>query len=150
MGRSFISYTLDQFARQSIIRELAEENHLTDKLFKKAFESFRRYCINTTNLDPTLKITFSDIKTQGTFFLIIIYLNLTFTFFGHSVDLLFPYFLLHARKVFPHLDCIEELKQISDLTNPHNWYTKAREIHRKVIFHAGFFLLIFCFYFYNI
>lgn len=47
--------------------------------------------------------------------------------------------MLHARKVFPHLDCIEELKQISDLTNPHNWYTNAREIHRKIIFHAGLF-----------
>lgn len=67
MGRIFISFTLDQFARQPIIRELAEENHLTNKLFRKAFESFRRYCINTTNMNPTLKITFSDIKNQGKF-----------------------------------------------------------------------------------
>lgn len=40
------------------------------------------------------------------------------------------------------MDCIEELKQISDLTQPHNWYASARDIHRKIIFHAGLFLFL--------
>ena len=39
--------------------------------------------------------------------------------------------------MFPHLDCLDELKQISDLTNPPNWYPEAREINRKFIYHAG-------------
>ena len=41
------------------------------------------------------------------------------------------------RKVFPHLDCLDELRQISDLTNPPNWYPEARALDRKIIFHAG-------------
>jgi len=55
---------------------------------------------------------------------------------GHTADI-FPYFMRHARKVFPHLECLEELKSISDLTDPPNWYQKARTLNRKVIFHAG-------------
>lgn len=58
-------------------------------------------------------------------------------FLGHSVDSLFPYFLAHARKVFPHLECIDDLRRISDLTQPHNWYAEARKLFRKVVFHAG-------------
>ena len=54
----------------------------------------------------------------------------------HNHDL-FPYFISHARKVFPHLECMEDLKLISDLTNPPNWYPEARETSRKIIFHAG-------------
>ena len=32
---------------------------------------------------------------------------------------------------------MEDLKLISDLTNPPNWYPEARETSRKIIFHAG-------------
>ena len=39
--------------------------------------------------------------------------------------------------MFPHLDCIDELKLISDLTNPPNWYPEARAMSRKVVFHGG-------------
>ena len=55
---------------------------------------------------------------------------------SHNHDI-FPYFLAHAKKVFPHLDCIDDLKLISDLTDPANWYPEARAINRKIIFHAG-------------
>lgn len=43
----------------------------------------------------------------------------------------------HARKVFPHLECLDDLRLISDLTEPPNWYPEARNINRKIIFHAG-------------
>lgn len=43
---------------------------------------------------------------------------------GH-VDDLFPYFLRHARLAFPHLDCLDDLKKISDLRTPANWYVKS-------------------------
>ena len=39
---------------------------------------------------------------------------------GH-VDDIFPYFIQHAREMFPHLDCMEDLKKISDLRLPANW-----------------------------
>ncbi|KRY21807.1 ATP-dependent RNA helicase SUPV3L1, mitochondrial, partial [Trichinella patagoniensis] len=44
---------------------------------------------------------------------------------SRHVDDLFPLFLRHARQVFPHLECIEELKNISDLRLPQNWYPEA-------------------------
>lgn len=54
----------------------------------------------------------------------------------HISDI-FPFFLVHAKKVFPHLECLDDLRQISDLTDPPNWYPEARSINRKIIFHAG-------------
>lgn len=87
---------------------------------KEAFASFRRFCLESTNLPVDLHIMMSDIL-QG----------------QRHTDDLFPYFLAHARDVFPHLNCIDDLKKISDLRTPANWYPDARKKARKIIFHAG-------------
>lgn len=50
---------------------------------------------------------------------------------------LFPFFMDHAREVFPHLNCMDDLRQISDLRTPALWYPEARLKSRKVVFHAG-------------
>lgn len=76
-----------------------------------------------------IEVLFSDIKKHN-----------------HSVDLLFPHFLEHSRRIFPHLESLEELRHISDLTQPHTWYEATRSIHRKVIFHAGKLSYFFMFY----
>lgn len=39
---------------------------------------------------------------------------------GHVNDIL-PYFLRHAKQMFPHLECMDDLKKISDLRSPANW-----------------------------
>lgn len=56
------------------------------------------------NLPVDLHITLSDI-TSG----------------ACHVDALLPYFIRHAKLVFPHLECIDDLKKISDLRLPANW-----------------------------
>uniref|UniRef100_A0A0N5AMU9 ATP-dependent RNA helicase SUV3 homolog, mitochondrial n=1 Tax=Syphacia muris TaxID=451379 RepID=A0A0N5AMU9_9BILA len=104
---------LDQFRARPLVRELAEENGLNARLFIEAFRSFRNYCLG---------LIFYGTKKND------VILN---------VDTLFPFFLTHARKVFPHLVCIEDLRMISNLTQPHNWYSEARKLFRKVVFHAG-------------
>ncbi|XP_058798461.1 ATP-dependent RNA helicase SUV3 homolog, mitochondrial isoform X2 [Phymastichus coffea] len=43
----------------------------------------------------------------------------------------------HAKEIYPHIDCLDDLKKISDLRSPANWYPVARSITRKIIFHAG-------------
>ena len=43
---------------------------------------------------------------------------------GHIHDI-FPSFLQHARQVFPHLLCLDDLCKISDLTSPPNWYSSS-------------------------
>ncbi len=66
--------------------------------------SFRKYIVEVEALEPDLHIILSDILAEA----------------GH-VDDIFPYFLRHARQVFPALDCMEDLKKISDLTDPAQW-----------------------------
>ncbi|KAI5641916.1 hypothetical protein NE865_05915 [Phthorimaea operculella] len=110
---------LNKFYQKPEVRTLASENGLDDQLLHQAFLSFRRHCLEH-DLPPDLHITISDIL-QGA---------------GH-VDDLFPYFLRHARLAFPHLDCLDDLKKISDLRTPANWYPQARSMNRKIVFHAG-------------
>ena len=39
--------------------------------------------------------------------------------------------------MFPHLNCLDDLKELSNLTEPANWYKGARQMKRKIIYHAG-------------
>nr|XP_012141468.1 PREDICTED: ATP-dependent RNA helicase SUV3 homolog, mitochondrial isoform X3 [Megachile rotundata] len=81
---------------------------------------FRRFCVESKTLPTDLHIIISDISRNA----------------GNITDI-FPYFLRHAKQMYPHLDCLEELKKISDLRNPANWYPIARSRKRKLIFHSG-------------
>lgn len=40
---------------------------------------------------------------------------------GH-IDDIYPYFMRHAKEIFPMLDCMDDLRKISDLRLPANWY----------------------------
>ena len=42
--------------------------------------------------------------------------------FPGNVDDLFTWFMQHIWVMIPHLECMEDLKKISDLTLPANWY----------------------------
>lgn len=83
-------------------------------------DKFVSYCMNTEKLPPEIYIKLYDICKGVT----------------HQDDL-FPYFLKHTKEIFPHLDCIHDLKRISDLSNPANWYPEARQQKRRIIFHGG-------------
>ncbi|CAL1527295.1 unnamed protein product [Lymnaea stagnalis] len=111
---------LTQFHSREEVKKLAFENGLDNNLFYKAYISFRNFCVKSEQLPVDLHIVFSDIL-QGS---------------GH-VDDIFPYFLKHCYEIFPHLESMEDLKKISDLRFPANWYPEARSIQRKFIFHAG-------------
>lgn len=111
---------LAKFHTRDEVKKLAFENGLDNRLYHKAYVSFRKYCVESTELPVDLHICFADIL-QGS---------------GH-VDDMFPYFLRHSYEMFPHLECMDDLKQISDLRLPANWYPEARSMERKFIFHAG-------------
>jgi len=55
-------------------------------------------------LPVDLHVTFSDIIAEAC-----------------HLDSLLPYFIRHAKQAFPHLECIDDLKKISDLRLPANW-----------------------------
>lgn len=42
-------------------------------------------------------------------------------YFPAHVDDLFPFFLRHAKQIFPVLECKDDLRKISDLRIPPNW-----------------------------
>lgn len=84
-------------------------NIFTGYLQHQAFISFRRYCLEAEALPVDLHLVVSDIL-QGA---------------GH-VDDIFPYFIRHAKQTFPHIECMDDLKQISDLQTPANWYEALR------------------------
>ncbi|XP_030768265.1 ATP-dependent RNA helicase SUV3 homolog, mitochondrial isoform X2 [Sitophilus oryzae] len=111
---------LNKFYQNPEVKELLIDNGLDNYLQHQTYVSFRRYCLEATTLPVDLHIVVSDIL-QGA---------------GNPTDI-FPYFLGHARRMFPHLDCMDDLKKISDLRTPANWYPEARAINRKIIFHAG-------------
>lgn len=50
---------------------------------------------------------------------------------------LVPLFLEHANLKFPYLSTMNDLRKISDLTKPTEWYPEARSMRRRIIFHAG-------------
>ncbi|KAI2807677.1 ATP-dependent RNA helicase supv3l1, mitochondrial [Blomia tropicalis] len=111
---------LNRFLQRPTIRQLASEHGLKPKLLIEAFSSFRKKILESKILEPEIHIILSDI----------IYAK------GH-VDDLFPSFLKHAKQIYPHIDCLDDLKKISDLRLPPNWYPLARTMNRKFIFHCG-------------
>ncbi|XP_056134909.1 ATP-dependent RNA helicase SUPV3L1, mitochondrial [Lampris incognitus] len=111
---------LNRFYKRKEIQKLAADQGLDARLFHQAFISFRKYVLELTSLSADLHIILNDICCGA----------------GH-IDDIYPYFMRHAKQIFPMLDCMDDLRKISDLRVPANWYPEARAIQRKVIFHAG-------------
>uniref|UniRef100_A0A3B1KL41 ATP-dependent RNA helicase SUPV3L1, mitochondrial n=1 Tax=Astyanax mexicanus TaxID=7994 RepID=A0A3B1KL41_ASTMX len=111
---------LNKFYKRKEMQKLAADQGFDARLFHQAFVSFRKFVLEMNALDADLHIILSDICNGA----------------GH-VDDIFPYFMRHAKQIFPMLDCMDDLRKISDLRVPVNWYPDARAIQRKIVFHAG-------------
>ncbi|CAJ1048862.1 ATP-dependent RNA helicase SUPV3L1%2C mitochondrial [Xyrichtys novacula] len=111
---------LNRFYKRKEMQKLAADAGLDVRLFHQAFINFRKYVLENTSLPADLHIILSDICYGA----------------GH-VDDIYPYFMRHAKQIFPMLDCMDDLRKISDLRVPANWYPEARAIQRRIIFHAG-------------
>ncbi|KAK5873840.1 hypothetical protein PBY51_018843 [Eleginops maclovinus] len=120
LDRTELLKVLNRFYKKKEMQKLAADNGLDARLFHQAFISFRKYVLEMLSLPADLHIILSDICSGA----------------GH-VDDIYPYFMRHAKQIFPMLDCMDDLRKISDLRVPANWYPDARAIQRKVIFHAG-------------
>ncbi|XP_053307034.1 ATP-dependent RNA helicase SUPV3L1, mitochondrial [Spea bombifrons] len=120
LNKGEVLKVLNKFYKRKEIQRLGSENGLDARLFHQAFISFRKYVLETDPLQVDLHIVLNDICVGV----------------GH-VDDLFPFFMRHAKQIFPMLDCMDDLRKISDLRLPPNWYPEARAIQRKIIFHSG-------------
>ncbi|XP_015186095.1 PREDICTED: ATP-dependent RNA helicase SUV3 homolog, mitochondrial [Polistes dominula] len=120
LNKTNLLLILNKFIEMKEIKSLAQDYGLDNYLQKKAFIEFREYCVRSQSLPTDLHIVLSDILQNAA-----------------NVTDLFPYFLRFAKKLFPHIECLDDLKKISDLRSPANWYPAARAKTRKIIFHAG-------------
>lgn len=120
LDKSELLKSLNKFYKRKEMQKLAADGGLDARLFHQAFISFRKYVLEVASLPADLHIILSDICYGA----------------GH-IDDIYPYFYAHAKKIFPMLDCMDDLRKISDLRVPANWYPEARAVQRKVIFHAG-------------
>lgn len=115
-----LNTVLTEFIRKPEVRNLATERGLTARQLRLAFVRFRTVCLNKIDLPVELEIVLNDILAGA----------------AHP-DELFRQFMNFAMKMFPHLQCREELSKICDLRDPCSWYPLARSMGRKIIFHAG-------------
>lgn len=120
LDKNEVKKVLDKFYKRQEIQKLSADYGLDARLFHQAFISFRNYIMQSHSLDVDIHIVLNDI-----------------CFSAAHVDDLFPFFLRHAKQIFPVLECKEDLRKISDLRIPPNWYPEARAIQRKIIFHSG-------------
>ncbi|XP_017892243.1 ATP-dependent RNA helicase SUV3 homolog, mitochondrial isoform X2 [Ceratina calcarata] len=120
LSKRVIIQILCNFANKNTVKELSTKHGLDDAIFNTAMGNFRKYCVDSNSLPPDLHIVLSDIINGA----------------GNVTDI-FPYFLRYAKQMYPHIDCLDELRKISDLRNPPFWYPIARSKKRKIIFHAG-------------
>ncbi|XP_017774376.1 PREDICTED: ATP-dependent RNA helicase SUV3 homolog, mitochondrial [Nicrophorus vespilloides] len=120
LNKADLLKVLNKFYQKREIKQLLSDNGLDQYLQHQAYVSFRRYCLEAQTLPVDLHVVISDIL-QGA---------------GNATDI-FPYFLRHAKQMFPHLECMDDLRKISDLRTPANWYPEARGMTRKIVFHAG-------------
>uniref|UniRef100_A0A8D2IRB2 ATP-dependent RNA helicase SUPV3L1, mitochondrial n=1 Tax=Varanus komodoensis TaxID=61221 RepID=A0A8D2IRB2_VARKO len=111
---------LNKFYKRKEVQRLGAENGLDGRLFHQAFVNFRKYIMESNYLSPDIHIILNDICCNAA-----------------HVDDLFPFFMRHAKQMFPMLECMDDLRKISDLRLPPNWYPEARAIQRKIVFHAG-------------
>lgn len=115
-----INTILTDFIRKPEIRNLAADRGLNAKHLRLAFVRFRALCLSGSNLPVELEIVLSDIMVGAAL-----------------PDDLFGQFMAFAMKIYPHIQCKEELSRICDLRDPAAWYPLARAAGRKIIFHAG-------------
>uniref|UniRef100_A0A671EJW1 ATP-dependent RNA helicase SUPV3L1, mitochondrial n=1 Tax=Rhinolophus ferrumequinum TaxID=59479 RepID=A0A671EJW1_RHIFE len=122
LDKNEVKKILDKFYKRKEIQKLGADYGLDARLFHQAFISFRNYIMQSHSLDVDIHIILNDI-----------------CFSAAHVDDLFPFFLRHAKQMFPVLECKDDLRKISDLRIPPNWlvYPEARAIQRKIIFHSG-------------
>ncbi|XP_008826034.1 ATP-dependent RNA helicase SUPV3L1, mitochondrial [Nannospalax galili] len=120
LDKNEVKKILDKFYKRQEIQKLSADYGLDARLFHQAFISFRNYIMQSHSLDVDIHIVLNDI-----------------CFSAAHVDDLFPFFLRHAKQIFPVLECKDDLRKISDLRIPPNWYPEARAMQRKIIFHSG-------------
>ncbi|XP_068746401.1 ATP-dependent RNA helicase SUPV3L1, mitochondrial-like isoform X3 [Montipora capricornis] len=115
---------LFDFYEDRLVKKAALEKGINGLLFKQIFKEFRRKILSEMEAgnDEMLKVLRKS------------YFN---SVSSDSPSKLFPVFLAFARQVHPMLNCIDQVKKISDLRGPADLFLEARAMKRRIIYHAG-------------
>ncbi|XP_046850999.1 ATP-dependent RNA helicase SUPV3L1, mitochondrial-like [Xenia sp. Carnegie-2017] len=111
---------LKAFSSRRQVEDEARDHGLDSKLFAETFKSFKRNIFKEAKVDTDLYNILYEIQSG----------------IGHIDDIL-PFFLSYAKRLYPVLDCLEDLKEISDFRGPQDLFPEARAMKRKFVFHAG-------------
>lgn len=120
LNKYMLKLVLKSFCHDEKVKQLAAERGLYESIQTDAMNRFYKYCLTSHALPVDLHVTLSDVIQSA-----------------RNITDVFPYFLRYAKLLYPHIDCLDDLKKISDLRCPANWYPSARARDRKIIFHVG-------------
>jgi ATP-dependent RNA helicase SUPV3L1/SUV3 len=104
------------------LRQAAADQGISDELYSKVLNKFCKLIKSSDDIkeNQSLYYTLQNIANGAT-----------------HVDSLYPHLIDHAHNLYPTLYILPELKKISDLTSPAQWYPAARSMKRHFIIHAG-------------
>ena len=104
LKKDIVRSLLTKFYKDENIKDLSKGKGLDSYLYEETFDSFKKFCLKGEPIPTDLHIVLHDLSRGS----------------GHIHDI-YPFFIRHAQKVFPHLKCMNELSKISDLTTPSEW-----------------------------
>jgi ATP-dependent RNA helicase SUPV3L1/SUV3 len=121
-ARRDLEAMIEKFSQRPGIKLAAVEMGIPETILERSLQSFKGSLSNSSYISkrPLLPKLLGDIMAGSA-----------------HVDDLFPYFLSHARQKYPAVTVVPQLQEISNLTQPHMWYTRARSFKRRFVFHAG-------------
>lgn len=115
-----MKFHIDNVSLKPAIRTLLSQNGIQTSAIDSLAKSFMTSCITSRSLNEELSLTLKSVLT----------------FRSHSDDL-FPFILNHAFKQHPELKYPKIFTRYTDLSDPQNWYPEARQMRRRIIYHAG-------------
>ncbi|MEW5304194.1 MAG: hypothetical protein WDW36_006823 [Sanguina aurantia] len=115
------SKLLQQFAKSPSVRETALKQYISEELFKRTMELFKRFLSRGVDARTTEYLA-----------------HHVPTYTPQYESLLLSYYLPYMREEHAAEILLYTQKSTSlDLREPHTWYPFARALKRKIIYHAG-------------
>jgi ATP-dependent RNA helicase SUPV3L1/SUV3 len=109
-----------QFKKRPTIAHLAAQNGMNKQFLTRAVAHFTKQVLHEESISREISPIVYNIQTGS-----------------GRVDDLWPYFLQFAKQHFPVVGSYDDLRNLSDLTVPSDWFPQAREMKRRVVYHCG-------------
>ncbi|XP_065828308.1 ATP-dependent RNA helicase SUPV3L1, mitochondrial-like [Oscarella lobularis] len=119
LKKNSVKRLIQNFSRAEKSKLLASQHGINGEFYPRACGDFKRFLLKGNPTAELRQIVSSLCDDKG------------------NINDLFPHFLEFSRSAYPLVDCLDELKNISDLTIPADWFPATRRISRHIVYHAG-------------